>query len=201
MSKYGMVIDLKECIGCQACTVACKVEHGTPPGIFWNRVTEVEEGEFPAVRKYYLPRLCMQCENPSCVEVCPTGASYRREDGLVLIDHDKCIGCKYCIVACPYGARYFNEGNRGYFPGELTPYEKHMYQYHKKGVVEKCDFCAERLVVGKQPACVSTCIAKARYFGDLDDPESDVSKLIRQKHGFQLLRELGNNAAVYYLPA
>ncbi len=201
MSKYGMVIDLKECIGCQACSVSCKVEHGTPPGIFWNRVSEIEEGEFPAVRKYYLPRLCMQCEHPSCVEVCPTGASHRREDGLVLVDQTKCIGCKYCMVACPYGARYFNEKNRGYFGDGLTPYEQQLYKEHKTGVVEKCNFCADRLDAGKQPACVATCIARARYFGDLDDPDSEVSRLIRQRHGFQLLRETGNNPAVYYLPA
>lgn len=198
--RYGMVIDLRECLGCQACTVACKVEHGTSPGIFWNRVGEVEEGEYPAVRKYFLPRLCMQCENPSCVEVCPSGASYQQEDGLVLIDRNKCVGCKYCIVACPYGARYFNENSRGYFSEDLTPYEKQMYRDHNAGVVEKCNFCIERLATGREPACVATCIAKARYFGDLDDPDSEVSRLIRRKHGFRLLRELGNNPSVYYLP-
>ncbi len=201
MSRFGMVIDLKECLGCQACTVACKVEHGTPPGIFWNRVTEIEEGEYPAVRKYFLPRLCMHCKNPSCVEVCPTGASHQREDGIVLIDHEKCMGCKYCIVACPFGARYFNEENRGYFGDGLTPYEKVMYREHQTGVVEKCNFCVERLDAGQQPACVGTCIARARYFGDLDDPDSEVSQLIRRKHGYRLLEELDNSPSVYYLPA
>ena len=201
MPRYGMVIDLKRCVGCHACSISCKVAHGTSFGIFWNRVYEIEEGKYPSVRRYSLPRLCMHCENAPCVEVCPTGASSRRADGIVLVDQEKCVGCKYCMVACPYGARYLNEKAEGYFSRELTPYEEQAYKQHRVGVVQKCNFCAERLEIGKQPACVATCIGKARYFGDLDNPDSQVARLIRDKHGFQLQKELGTNPSVYYLPA
>lgn len=201
MARYGIVIDLKKCIGCMACTMACKAENGTRPGIFWNIVIDLEAGQYPAVSRTFLPRLCMHCQKAPCVEVCPTGASHQREDGIVLIDYDKCAGCKYCVEACPYGARYFNSGTGGYFGAELTPNEKFGYQQHKLGVVEKCTLCAPRIEQGKEPACVRTCIGKARYFGDLDDPNSNISQLIRSKHGFQLRGELGTNPSVYYLPA
>ncbi len=199
--RHGMLIDMKKCIGCHTCTIACKVENVTRPGIFWNKVVEEELGQYPAVRKYFLPRMCMHCQNPSCVEVCPTGASSQRDDGLVTIDEDKCIGCKYCIVACPYGARYLNADNGGYYGRELLPNERIGYKEHNLGVATKCDFCLHRLEKGEQPACVRSCIAEARYFGDLEDPDSQISKLIRSRQGFQLLKELGNNPAVYYLPA
>ncbi len=198
--KYGLVIDLKRCIGCQTCTITCKTENYTRPGIFWNQVITRELGEFPNVRKYFLPRTCMQCENPSCVEVCPTGASSRRDDGIVTIDEEKCIGCKYCIVACPYGARYLNVDNGGYYGKDLIPNEVIGYKAHKVGVVTKCDFCLHRLERKEQPACVKSCLAEARIFGDLSDPDSQVSRLVRSKHAFQLMKELGNNPSVYYLP-
>jgi len=200
VTRWGMVIDLNKCLGCQACTVSCKVENSTKPGIFWNRVEDEEFGEYPAVRRRFLPRLCMHCENAPCIEVCPTRASYKQEDGIVLIDYDKCIGCKYCIVACPYRARYFNNEKKGYYASGLTPNEQIGYQGHRLGVTEKCTFCTHLLEKGKEPACVRTCIVKARWFGDLEDPYSEVSQLIRTRHGFQLLTELGNNPAVYYLP-
>lgn len=198
--KYGMLLDLKRCIGCHTCTITCKTENYTRPGIFWNQVITQELGEYPSVSKYFLPRMCMQCENPSCVEVCPTGASLKRDDGVVTIDEEKCAGCKYCIVACPYGARYLNVDNGGYYGKELLPNERIGYQEHKVGVVTKCDFCLDRLERGEQPACVKSCIAEARIFGDLSDPESQISRLIRAKHGFQLMKELGNDPSVYYLP-
>ncbi len=201
MARYGMVIDLKRCIGCHACTVACKAENSTKPGIFWNKVYDEESGEYPSVRRIFIPRLCMHCENAPCIEACPTGASYRREDGIVLIDYDKCVGCKYCIEACPYGARYFSKEKAGYFGAGLTPTEEAGYREHKLGVTEKCNFCVDRVEQGQQPACVRACIGKARYFGDLSDPNSEVSQLIRSKHGFQLLKELGTEPSVYYLPA
>jgi len=199
MARYGMVIDLKKCIGCLSCTIACKAENCTQPGIFWNSMKDLEFGKYPLVSRVFLPTLCMHCADAPCVEVCPTGASYQREDGIVLIDDDKCAGCKYCIEACPYGARYFNESAAGYFENELTPNEKLGYQQHKVGVVEKCTLCVHRLAQGKQPACVQVCIGGARYFGDLDDPESEVSRLIALKHGSQLRKELGTDPSVYYL--
>ena len=197
--RYGMVIDLKRCIGCQTCTITCKTENDTRPGIFWNRVLVEETGQYPQVGKYFLPRICMHCENPSCVEVCPTGASAKREDGIVKVDEDKCVGCKYCIVACPYGARYFNEDNGGYYGKELIANEIIGYRRHKLGVVTKCNFCLHKLDRQAQPACVKSCLAEARVFGDLDDSESEISRLIRSRHGFNLMHELGNNPAVYYL--
>lgn len=200
MTRYGMVIDLKQCIGCHACTLACKVENATKPGIFWNKVFDEEEGEYPSVRRYFLPRLCMHCEDAPCVEACPTGASHKREDGIVLCDYDKCVGCKYCILACPYGARYFNEDKRGYFGDKLTPNEEIGYQKHALGTVEKCHFCVDRVERGEEPACVLACLTRARIFGDLDDPNSEGSQLIRSRYGFQLREELGTNPSVYYLP-
>ena len=148
--RYGMVIDLKKCVGCMACTVACKAENQTRPGIFWNIVKDQEFGEYPMVTRVFLPTPCMHCREAPCVKVCPTGASHRREDGIVIIDDDKCIGCKYCIEACPYGARYFNGDSSGYFGTELTEMEKIGYARHKQGVVEKCTFCVDLLRKGER---------------------------------------------------
>jgi len=199
MPRYGMVIDLKKCIGCLTCVIACKVENATRPSIFWSKVEDIEIGKYPMVSRVFMPTLCANCANAPCIEVCPTGASYKRDDGIVLIDYDKCVGCKYCIEACPYGARYFNKDHAGYFSDGLTPNEKIGYQKHKVGVVEKCDFCVDRLEKGNQPACVEACISRARFFGDLDDPDSEVSKLIRSKHAVQPKSELGTDPSLYYL--
>ena len=199
MVKYGMVIDLKRCIGCHACSMACKVENFTGPGVFWSFVEDEEVGTYPSVNRRFIPRLCMHCKNPACVDVCPTGASYQREDGVVLVDYDKCVGCQSCVVACPYGARYFIKENKGYFGPELTPYEKMGSSKHRPGVVEKCTFCVDRLEKGKEPACVRACPVKARIFGDLNDPSSEVSELVRSKHGFQFHKDLGCEPSVYYI--
>jgi len=203
--RYGMVIDLKRCVGCYACQVACKAEHVTSPGIFWSRVVKQESGKFPNVRLINLPLLCMHCENPLCVDVCPTGATSKRlEDGIVMVDPAKCMGCKACMAACPYGARYFCDEPREYFPGQgFTTFEERGREKHPvKGVVQKCDFCLStgRLEEGRDPACVEVCMTKARTFGDLDDPHSDVSRMVSQKGGFQLHSELGTDACVFYLP-
>ena len=217
MARYGMVIDLKSCVGCHACTVACKGENSTRPGIFWNKVFDYARGKYPAVSRDFLPRPCMHCENAPCVAVCPTGATYKRADGIVLIDPDKCIGCRYCMAACPYGARYFYDKEEGYFdvygegsPG-LTPSEEIGYKKHQLGVVEKCIFCAPRVDEGVKkglkpgvdweatPACVNACPVGGRGFGDLNDPDSEVSRLIRGRHGYQLRPEMDTDPAVYYL--
>jgi Fe-S-cluster-containing dehydrogenase component len=212
MARYGMVVDLTKCIGCYGCMIACKQEHGIPPGIYWSRVLIKEDGTYPAVRKTIVPILCNHCEDAPCVEVCPSGASIRREDGIVTIDYDKCVGCRYCMMACPYGSRYFYDAVREYFPGQgLTGYERYVFERLQTGVVMKCNFCQDRIDEGVEkgmkpgidrdatPACVFNCMAKARYFGDLDDPASEVSQLIKEKHGSRIHPEYGTEPSVYYI--
>ncbi len=209
-----MVIDLTRCVGCYSCIVACKQEHFLPPGIVWGRVLITESGEYPAVAKQMYPVQCNHCKDALCVKVCPTGATRRRDDGIVRVDHDKCVGCRYCLIACPYQARvFFSDSTREYFPGQgLTDFEKigrKLYP-HQAGTVLKCNFCMERIDAGlghglkpgvdreATPACVITCPAKARYFGDLDDPYSEASMMIRQHGGYQLRPEYGTNPSIYY---
>ncbi|MDP2916953.1 MAG: 4Fe-4S dicluster domain-containing protein [Dehalococcoidia bacterium] len=216
MTRLGMVINLKKCVGCHTCTVACKVDNFVPPGIFWNDVYDYEVGEYPNVTRSFLPVPCQHCKSPACKDVCPTGATVQREDGIVYVDYDKCLGCGYCEVACPYRARRIYREKTYYF-GQPTPYEQFPaelrapYQRHKVGTASKCTFCmakvdkaTDRSEIGVKPdatpTCVNSCIAKARYFGDLDDPQSEVSRLIRERKGFRLLEELGTDPSVYYLP-
>ena len=202
MSRWGMVIDLRRCIGCNACTVACKAEHGTPPGIFFTRVLAKEVGTYPAVRRLYIPVLCNHCQNAPCEEVCPTEATHRQDGGVVLVDSNKCMGCRACYEACPYQNRFYLDGDllsEGYFCGELTPFEAVKYQGFEKGTVVKCNFCVHRLEKGLSPACVVTCLTEARIFGDLDDPDSRVSCLIREEGAIQLLPECGTNPSVFYI--
>ncbi|MDZ7713052.1 MAG: 4Fe-4S dicluster domain-containing protein [Rhodovibrio sp.] len=228
-----MVIDLDKCTGCQACSTACAMENNTLPGESWQDVLFYHEGEHPNVQIKWFPRPCMQCENPSCVYVCPTGATYKTEDGVVLIDWNKCIGCKYCMIACPYGVRFYADEEpllepdlREVFPGEdgqvwNPPYQNPNEDWSKgigiqpKGVVSKCTFCYHRISQAPDgvadldeddpelkeyvPACVRTCAPKARYFGDLDNPESNVNRLIAEKRGTRLKEETGNKPQVYYL--
>ena len=212
--RWGMVIDLKKCIGCYACTLGCKAEHFLPPGIFFNRVIIGEAGKFPAVRKLILPVLCNHCSEAACVAVCPTGASTIREDGVVLIEADKCVGCGYCIMACPYRQRTRLEEREEYHPGQgYTPYEQmadDSYPLEEKTAI-KCNFCVEKLDEGlangltpgvdreATPACVIACPAHARVFGDLDDAMCEASHLIREKKGEQLHPDFGTDPSVYYL--
>ena len=206
--QYAMVIDLKKYVGCKACTIACKAENHTPPGVAYNVVMEEEVGTYPNVTRKFIPRPCMQCENPSCTKVCPTKATYRRPDGIVVIDYDKCIGCRYCVTACPYGARTFDFGEN--YHEEPTPYEKKPspeyaeFRKRKKGKspvgnVRKCTFCLHRIKKGLKPACVETCIGRAYTFGNIKDPNSDVAKLLRKRAFHRLKEELGNKPRVYYL--
>lgn len=195
---YGMLIDLKKCIGCHACSVACKEAHGTRPGVRRSHVEREFEGTYPTARKTAIPMLCMHCETAPCVEVCPTSASFKREDGIVAVNKDECIGCKSCVSACPYGARYYTEDEAGYFGSELNDYEEVMYPTMPAGTVDKCTFCAERIdgQTGEMQACVAACPAGARLFGELDDIRSQAEAA----DGYQLLPEEGTNPSVWYLP-
>lgn len=199
--RYGMVIDLKKCVGCYSCLMACKAEHCTPPGVFWGRVLEKEEGKYPAVRRTFLPVLCYQCKEAPCADICPTGATTKREDGITEINYDVCIGCRACMMACPYQNRYYwgKPKDTMYFPGKKHPYEEAGLEEYQRATVQKCNFCLERLKKGLEPACVVSCIAGARTFGNLDDPESEVCQLIRSRRGFQIHPELGTDPSVYYI--
>jgi len=199
--KYGMVIDLRRCVGCNACTIACKQQNGTPPGVFYSHVNIYEVGKYPNAKQKSLPVLCNHCDDPACVNVCPVGASQKLPNGIVTVDADKCIGCRYCQVACPYDVRqFFGSNDQGYYPDKgLTAYEKAVYSQHQVGTVGKCDFCADRVAEGQLPACVLTCPAKARYFGDLDDPNSEVSRLIVANDAYTLKPEEGTLPNVYYI--
>lgn len=199
--RYGIVINQKRCMGCNACTLICKQKNGTSPGDFWTRVYVQEVGTYPTARIEYQPALCMHCAEPPCVDVCPTGASYQREDGIVLVDQDKCIGCRYCMVACPYSARFFDYGeDRSYFPEmNLTVLEMAHQEGKIVGTVSKCTMCVDQVDAGDGPACVAICPTQARIFGDLDDPDSEVRQLIAENDGYQLNPELGTNPSVYYL--
>ncbi len=193
-AHYGMVIDLRKCIGCKTCAVACKAENHTPPGVNYMVVMEKEIGSYPNVRRQFIPRPCMQCQDPSCTKVCPTQATYQRDDGVVVVDYDKCIGCRYCMEACPYGARSFDFGHtyNARCPGgaaahaptfassEPTPYEaspspeygeNRPRKAHTSPInnVRKCHFCLHRVKRGMLPACASACPGRAIYFGDLND--------------------------------
>ena len=206
MVRYGMVIDLKRCVGCYSCQIGCRQPNFTPRGTFWARVLKGELGQFPSVTRGNLPVLCMHCKEPPCKEVCPTGATQKKDNGIVFVDSNLCIGCKACSQACPYGARFYVEKWQNYYPGQpLNQYEEYAKAQwdarHKPGTNTKCEFCSERLEDGLQPACVDVCPTNARVFGDLDDPQSEVSLLIKTRHGFQLNPELGTDPSVYYLPS
>jgi molybdopterin-containing oxidoreductase family iron-sulfur binding subunit len=213
--KWIMVIDLRKCIGCHACAIACKMENLLPPGVVYRPVIEQEEGEYPNVTRHWLPRPCMQCDDPPCVPVCPVGATWKRDDGIVVIDYDICIGCRYCIAACPYGARYsdFGEDYTDGTPGGRQPYEEAPSPEYGKhwtrnggspvGNARKCQFCIHRLDAGMLPACVTTCIGGATYFGDQNDPDSLVNRLIARGTAsgrpMRLKPEQGTEPKVYYL--
>lgn len=203
MTKYGMVINVDQCIGCFACAMACKMQNNVPMGMMWNRVlsegADVVDGvigAYPNVTRTYRPIACQHCENPACMKVCPTGATYKDELGRVEVDYDKCIGCRMCMAACPYGARSFNWEDPVRQPD--FNYGDSRVPVREKGVAEKCTFCKERTDEGEEPMCVRCCPAFARTFGDLDDPESEVSRLIRDNHAYRLLEEQGTRPQVYY---
>jgi molybdopterin-containing oxidoreductase family iron-sulfur binding subunit len=230
-----MVIDLEKCTGCQACTMACGMENNRLPGENWQDVVFFTEGSYPNAQLKWFPRPCMHCENPSCVAVCPTKATHKTEDGVVVVDWDRCIGCKYCMIACPYGVRFYTDEKpvvgpslKDVFPSKdehswNPPWKmpdakqdwKHGVGVQPPDVVSKCNFCYHRISKAPKgtadldpsnpelrehtPACVVTCAPSARFFGDLDNPDSEVSKMVAQKRGTRLLDHLGNKPQVYYV--
>ncbi len=226
MTRWGMVIDLDKCTGCQSCSVACKAENNVPFGSpeeharrltpFWHKVIAVSNGTYPSLNIDLIPMPCMHCDDAPCVTVCPARATYRREDGIVMQDFRRCIGCKYCIIACPYGVRSFN-----YKEPEAEPYHRPdlpperadrgpwPFPHRVHGVVEKCTFCFHRIdaavaegkPVGEEvvPACAEACPARAIAFGDLDDPNSNVSQLLASRQASRLREEMGTHPKVYYL--
>ena len=207
MTRYGFVIDLKRCYGCYSCQVACKAENHTPRGVDWAKCVPGEIGSYPGALRQMMPLVCQMCSEPKCKDVCPTGATKQDENGIVTVDPELCMGCKACMMACPYGARQSADECQTYFPdaeGDLDPYEAFCKTAWEAkdgyGMATKCDYCQHRVEEGLQPACVVTCPAKARYFGDLDDPESEISILIRRERGFQLNPEFGTDPSCYYLP-
>lgn len=199
--KLGLVIDLDTCVGCHACAVACKEWNGAsaisgplsdyqpygaePSGVWFNRIRHYEVGDYPASKTLNVPMSCMHCEDADCVTVCPTGASYKRDDGIVLVDQDKCMGCNYCSWACPYGARELDESS---------------------GTMKKCTLCVDRIEnarlpeVDRVPACVRACPTGARHFGDLGDPASAVSRLVAERGGVDLMPEQRTRPVNKYLP-
>jgi len=195
-----MVLNLERCVGCNACTLACKSIHGLNPDTYYSRTFVSERGTYPNARLTALPTLCNHCEDAPCVKVCPVGASHILDNGIVVVDSGVCIGCRYCMAACPYDERTFIQANDTYYPDQgITPYEKAMYAQHQIGTVEKCDFCSARLNQGMQPACVQTCPAHARFFGDLDDPNSNVSLLLATNESTTLNPEAGTKPKVHYI--
>lgn len=208
--RWAMVIDTATCTGCGYCTLACRAHNDVSPDVSWNRV--LEAGSY-GEQQTYIARPCMHCEHAPCVEVCMVKASYYRPDGIVMMDYDRCIGCRYCEIACPYNARAFNwekfTGENPAVPKWGTP----EVERRPRGVVEKCSFCYHRIDRGlanglvpgvdedATPACVSACPVGARVFGDLNDPESNVSKLLAKYPSFRLREDLGTQPRVYYLPA
>lgn len=239
MTRWAMVIDLEKCVACQACSIACRFENNTPVvspeqaakgrAIRWNDVFPIpinpleDTGEYPNVKTRYMTRPCMHCENPPCIKVCPVQATYIDQEGLVRQNYRRCIGCRFCTVACPYGVRYFN----WFAPDWEGPLARRLNPdriegegvlegpaVRPKGVVEKCTFCIHRLTKARAraeaegrafrpdeyvPACVQTCTGKARFFGDLDDPNSTVSQLAKSPRAFRLLEEVGTHPKVIYL--
>jgi len=211
MTRYVMVADLRRCIGCQTCTAACKQANSTPPGVQWRRVVDIEVGEYPNVKRVFLPTGCQHCANPPCEEVCPTKATFKKEDGTVQIDYDLCIGCAYCAVACPYDARFKVEKENFAYGDEPMPHEAQRLNKATIGVAQKCTFCNDVVEAGvasghkagehpdASPACVNSCITGALTFGDKDDPDSQVNQLLEKSEHFRMHEELGTEPGFYYI--
>lgn len=218
---WVMVVDLRKCVGCSACTVGCVAENKLPPGVVYRPVLQEEIGAYPRVSKRFVPRPCMQCDDPPCVSVCPVGATAKAASGVVAIDYDKCIGCRACLTACPYAARSFDtgrsylDGTPGTAPGAIGARAAAVYEgspafeygaaRRRKGRASpvgnarKCHFCEHRLAAGMLPACVTTCIGRATYFGDANDPDTLVARLMSAPSVIRLKEEMGTLPRVFYV--
>lgn len=175
--RYAMAIEVNKCVGCADCVVACQTENNVPHGYSRDWIVERVSGSYPDVSLHFESQRCNHCEDTPCVRTCPTGASFIDEGGIVKVTHDECIGCGSCIEACPYDARYF----------------------HPDGYVDKCTFCDHRVKEGMDPACVSVCPTYCMHFGDLDDPDSDISKLLKKRENFTITPEAGTAPQIFYL--
>lgn len=203
MTHWAMVIDIRRCIGCKACILACSQANEIPDR-FWRKISELGAPTPQDRRRHFLTRACMHCENPPCLEVCPTTATHRREDGIVAVDADKCVGCGACILACPYDARVLDTPRHGFETCAAR-------DERRKGTCSKCHFCIPRIENGLEkglkpgtdpeatPVCVATCSTGTLHFGDLDDPESQVSALIEKHETIRLSEESGTSPSVYYI--
>ena len=212
MTRWAIVADLNRCVGCQTCTAACKQVNATAPGVQWRKVLDFEAGEFPSVSRAFVPVGCMHCDDPPCLDVCPSTATRKRDDGIVTIDYDICIGCSYCAVACPYQARYrVDTPNEAYGTQLSMDHEVVREHWDRRSVAQKCTFCVERIDAGlaagltpgvdprATPACVNACIADALHFGDADDPDSNVSRLMVENRHFRMHDQLGTGPHITYL--
>ena len=204
MTRLAIAINLDRCVGCHTCALSCKMQNNVPEGMLWNRVLtegcdrfDSAEGTYPNLSRTYLPLACQHCENPACERVCPTGATYKDDKGRVEIDYDKCIGCRMCMAACPYNARTFNWNDPVRATG--ASYGDARVPERARGVMEKCTLCKERTDEGDEPMCVRCCPADARIFGDLDDPDSAVSRLRRDQGAEVLLEDKGTRPQVFYV--
>jgi len=212
MPRWSMLADLRRCVGCQTCTAACKHVNATAPTVQWRKVLDFEVGEYPEVRRAFVPVGCMHCEDPPCMHVCPSTATGQRADGIVTIDYDLCIGCAYCAVACPYQARYKVDkpvpayGRDGRLKNEVQREDP-----ARLGVAQKCTFCSDRVDTGLDkglvpgidpeatPACVNSCIADALHFGDSNDPDSNISRLLAENRSFRMHEEVGTGSGFHYI--
>lgn len=203
--QYGMVIDTRRCYGCNACAVACKLSNNLPKDLWWNTVLteggatrDTASGEWPRNEMRFYPKSCQHCKKPLCVAACPTGASQKRDDGIVVIDQGLCIGCRACIEACPYDARILPEDEPTYYQDvALGQWDAPK---HTAGKTEKCTFCSNLIDRGEDPACMKACSVKARLFGDLDDPDSVVSRALASgRESKRLIEESGAEPSVYFL--
>lgn len=206
MARLAMLIDLTRCIGCDACTVACKQENGTPVDVFFARVLNLEVGQFPNVKRVYVPVLCNHCEDAPCLKSCPNKAIIRRPDGIVLIDQDRCRGTGACTAGCPYGNIYLSRMDDKWYLNADEPYEQKFVKTRiKPEKARKCTYCAHRVDEGLDPACVVACPTTARIFGDVEDPTSVIATYIEAQNEetgrspFKLLPEKGTNPAGMYL--
>ncbi|MBZ0275019.1 MAG: 4Fe-4S dicluster domain-containing protein [Anaerolineae bacterium] len=219
--RWVMVIDLRKCVGCHACTISCVAENKLPPGVVYRPVLDEEWGTYPNVGRRFIPRPCMQCDNPPCTPVCPVNATFKNEEGIVEVDYDQCIGCRACLAACPYGARTADFGLTYTGPTPIAAglvvgqdkaegYERVAnFEYgearqregHESpiGNARKCHFCLHRVHAGELPACVTTCIGRATMYGDANDANSLVAEMIASPNVIRLKEELGTEPRVYYL--